>query len=50
MLPEIQCLINGKRSVLEIRNMLDVQYSRKSNLESVMNYIQILKLAELISF
>jgi hypothetical protein len=47
---ELQCLINGKRSVLEIRNMLDVQYSRKSNLESVMNYIQILKLAGLISF
>ncbi|UCE40678.1 MAG: M28 family peptidase [Candidatus Aminicenantes bacterium] len=47
---ELQCLINGKRSVLEIKNMLDVQYSRKSNLESVMNYIQILKLAGLISF
>ncbi len=47
---ELQCLINGERSVLEIRNMLDVQYSRKSNLESVMNYIQILKLAGLISF
>jgi hypothetical protein len=47
---ELQCLINGKRSVLEIRNMLDVQYSRKSNLESVMNYIQVLKLAGLISF
>jgi hypothetical protein len=47
---ELQCLINGKRSVLEIRNMLDVQYPRKSNLESVMNYIQILKLAGLISF
>jgi hypothetical protein len=47
---ELQCLINGKRSVLEIRNMLDVQYSRRSNLESVMNYIQVLKLAGLISF
>lgn len=47
---ELQCLIDGKRSVLEIRNMLDVQYPRKSNLESVMNYIQILKLAGLISF
>jgi hypothetical protein len=47
---ELQCLINGKRSVLEIRNMLDVQYTRKSNLESVMNYMQILKLAGLISF
>jgi hypothetical protein len=47
---ELQCLINGKRSVLEIKNMLDVQYSRKSNLESVMNYIQVLRLAGLISF
>jgi hypothetical protein len=47
---ELQCLINGKRSVLEIKNMLDVQYSRKANLESVMNYVQILKLAGLISF
>ncbi len=47
---ELQCLINGKRSVLEIANMLDVQYSQKSNLESVMNFIQVLKLAGLISF
>ena len=47
---ELQCLINGKRSALEIRNMLDVQYSRKSHLESVVNYLQVLKLAGLISF
>jgi hypothetical protein len=47
---ELQCLINGKRTVLEIKNMLDVQYSRKANLESVMNYIQVLKLAGLTSF
>jgi aminopeptidase YwaD len=47
---ELQCLINGKRSALEIKNMLDVQYERKSNLESVINYLQILKLAGLISF
>jgi hypothetical protein len=47
---ELQCLINGKRSALEIKNMLDVQYERKSNLESVMNYLQVLKLAGLISF
>ena len=39
---ELQCLIDGKRSVLDIKNMLDVQYERKSNLESVMNYIQVL--------
>ncbi len=47
---ELQCLIDGKRSVLDIANMLDVQYERKSILESVMNYIQVLKLAGLISF
>jgi aminopeptidase YwaD len=47
---ELQSLINGKRSVLEIKNMLDVQYPHRSNLESVMNYIQVLKLAGLISF
>ncbi len=47
---ELQCLIDGKRSVLDIKNMLDVQYESKSNLESVMNYIQVLKLAGLISF
>jgi len=47
---ELQCLIDGKRSVLAIKNMLDVQFERKSNLESVMNYIQVLKLAGLISF
>jgi aminopeptidase YwaD len=47
---ELQCLINGKRSALDIKNMLDVQYERKSNLESVVNYLQILKLAGLISF
>jgi hypothetical protein len=47
---ELQCLIDGKRSVLEIKYMLDVQYPRKANLESVMNYIQVLKLAGLIAF
>lgn len=47
---ELQSLIDGKRSVLEIKNMLDVQYPQKANLESVMNYIQVLKLAGLISF
>lgn len=47
---ELQCLINGKRTALEIRNMLDVQYERKSNIESILNYLQVLKLAGLISF
>ncbi|MGD8536446.1 MAG: hypothetical protein PVF66_11410, partial [Candidatus Aminicenantes bacterium] len=45
---ELQCLINGKRSILEIKNMLDAQYSRESKLQAVINYIQILKLAGLV--
>jgi len=45
---ELQCLIDGKRSVLDIKNMLDAQYSRESKLQSVINYIQILKLAGLV--
>lgn len=45
---ELQCLINGTHSVLDIRNMLDAQFNAKTNLEHVMNYIQILKLAGLV--
>ncbi|MDH5707283.1 MAG: hypothetical protein OEZ45_14845, partial [Candidatus Aminicenantes bacterium] len=45
---ELQSLINGKRSILEIKNMLDAQYERESKLESVINYIQILRLAGLV--
>jgi len=46
---ELQCLIDGKRSLLDIKHMLDAQYSRESNLQSVINYIQILKLAGLVT-
>ncbi len=45
---ELQSLINGKRSILDIKNMLDAQYERDSKLESVINYIQVLKLAGLV--
>lgn len=45
---ELQCLIDGKRSVLDIKNMLDAQYERTSKLESILNYLEILKLAGLI--
>lgn len=45
---ELQSLINGKRNVLDIKHMLDAQYSRESKLQSVINYIQILKLAGLV--
>jgi aminopeptidase YwaD len=47
---ELQCLIDGQRNVLDIKLSLDAQYQRKSKLESVLNYIQILKLAGLVDF
>jgi len=47
---ELQSLIDGKRSVLDIKLSLDTQYQQKSKLESVLNYIQILKLAGLVDF
>jgi len=45
---ELQLLIDGKRSILDIKNYLDVQHSRKSDLQSVMNYIEVLRLAGLV--
>jgi len=45
---ELQTLIDGKRSVLDIRNLLDAQYERKSELRDVLNYLEILKAAGLI--
>ncbi len=45
---ELQCLINGTHSALDIKNMLDAQSAKKSNLEHIINYIQLLKLAGLV--
>ena len=45
---ELQLLINGKNSVLDIKNMLDAQAERKADLQEVMNYIEVLKTAGLI--
>ncbi len=45
---ELHLLIDGKRSALDIKNMLDAQYPRKSKLQSILNYLEILKLAGLI--
>jgi hypothetical protein len=45
---ELQCLINGTHSILDIKKMLDAQFSRKSGLEQIMNDIQVLKLAGLV--
>ena len=45
---ELQVLIDGKRSALDIKNILDAQYQRKSDLQGVINYIEILRLAGLV--
>ncbi len=45
---ELQCLINGNHSVLDIKKMLDAQSARKANLQQVLNYIQVLRLAGLV--
>ena len=45
---ELPRLIDGKNSVLDIKKMLDAQSARKSDLEKILNYIEILKLAGLV--
>ena len=46
---ELQRLVNGKNSVLDIKMMLDAQYQRISKLQNIFNYLEILKLAGLIT-
>lgn len=45
---ELQLLIDGRRSVLDIKKMLDAQYERKSTLQAIFNHIEVLKLAGLV--
>jgi hypothetical protein len=45
---ELQLLINGKNSALDIKNMLDAQYPAKTDLQDVLNYLEILKAAGLV--
>ena len=41
-------LINGTNSVLDIKKMMDAQYRTTSELQAIMNYLEVLKLAGLI--
>lgn len=45
---ELCCLINGHNSALEIKHMMDTQLGVESDLQSVMNYIELLKRADLV--
>jgi len=45
---ELQLLIDGKHSVLDIKTMLDAQSQTTSDLQSIRNYLEILKEAGLV--
>jgi aminopeptidase YwaD len=45
---ELQLLINGKHSALEIKEMLDTENPAKTDLQDVLNYLEVLKAAGLV--
>lgn len=45
---ELCALINGKNSTLDMKKMLDTQYKRESDLQSIINYLSLLKEAGLV--
>jgi hypothetical protein len=48
--PELQLLVNGKHSAVDILKMLDAQNERRSTLQAVLNYLEILKMAGLVEW
>lgn len=47
---ELQLLVDGRHSALDIKKMLDAQHERRSSLPAVLNYLEILKLAGLVEW
>ncbi|MCX6568322.1 MAG: M28 family peptidase [Candidatus Aminicenantes bacterium] len=47
---ELQLLINGRHSALDIKKMLDAQNEKRSTLQAVLNHLEILKLAGLVEW
>jgi hypothetical protein len=47
---ELQLLVNGRHSALDIKKMLDAQHERRSALAAVLNQLEILKLAGLVEW
>ena len=47
---ELCALVNGKNSALDMKKMLDTQYNRESDLQSILNYLELLKLKGLVTF
>jgi len=46
---EVQLLIDGHHSVLDIKAMLDAQGAEPSDLQGILNYLEVLKAAGLVS-
>jgi len=47
---EVICLVDGTYSVLDIKKALDAQYRTPSDLQAIMNYLEVLRLAGLVEF
>jgi aminopeptidase YwaD len=47
---ELQLLVNGRHSVLDIKKMLDAQNERRSTVQAILNNLEILKLAGLVEW
>jgi len=47
---EVCALINGENSALDMKKMLDTQYKKESDLQSIINYLELLKLKGLVAF
>jgi aminopeptidase YwaD len=46
---ELERLCNGKHNAIQIKQMLDTQYARESSLQAIMNYIDVLRSAGLVT-
>jgi aminopeptidase YwaD len=47
---EVQLLVDGRRSALDIKTMLDAQSQTMADLQAVLNYLEVLKAAGLVDF
>jgi hypothetical protein len=47
---ELQLLINGAHSALDIKKMLDAQNEKPSSLQGILNAIEVLKFAGLVEY
>ncbi len=47
---ELICLVNGSYSVLDLKKALDAQYQSPSDLQAILNYLEVLRLAGLVEY